>query len=202
MAPDPLGPLFPPFSVSEPASISPLGSASVASGFASTASGFASAPGPSSGLLPQSAAPPGASAPPPSAFAFAPGFADSVAPDPETPQPPLVPDSVRAEVRRMYHYLVELFPQAAGSPQAPPPPLALFEDFFAPASTPHQPVYLSWFERVRSTLLETDSRVASLLASGHSEASLFPPRSVQYAVQGELCGRFRRSCQPVLIGHV
>ena len=82
----------------------------------------------------------------------------------------------------MYQYLVDLFPQAAGSPQAPPPPRALFEDFFSPASTPHQPVYLSWFERVRSALSEADARVALLLASGRSESS---PRSAQYAVKGE-----------------
>ena len=86
----------------------PLGSTSVASGLASAASGFASAPGPSSGLSPRSAAPAGASAPPLSAFAFvpddpfAPGFADSAAPDPEAQAPPSVPESVRAEVRRMY----------------------------------------------------------------------------------------------------
>ena len=32
----------------------------------------------------------------------------------------------------MYAYVVDLFPQAAGSPAAaaPPPPRALFEDFF------------------------------------------------------------------------
>ena len=165
----------------------PLRSAPVAS----TASGFVSAPGPLSGLPRQSSASAGASAPPPSAFAFAPddpfapGFADSAAPDPEALGPPSVPESVRAEVCRMYQYLVDFFPQAAGSSQAPPPPRALFEDFFVPASTLHQPVYLSWFERVCSALAEADSCVASLLASCRLEASLLPPRSVQYAVNGE-----------------
>ena len=207
VAPDPPCPLFRPFSVSETASVSLasasapvgsalLGSASAASGFASAASGFASTPGPSSGLPPRFAAPPSASAPPPSAFAFAsddpfaPGFAvpeapDSAAPDPEAPPPPLVPDFVRAEIHRMYQYLVDLFPQAARSPQALPPPHAVFEDFFSPALSPHQPIYLSWFERVRSALSEADARVASLLASGRSESSLLPPRSAQYAVKGE-----------------
>ena len=155
-------------------------------------------------MPPQSAAPAGASAPPLSAFAFAPddpfapGFADpeapdSAAPDPEAPAPLSVPESVRAEVRRMYQYLVDLFPQA------PPPPRALFEDFFAPASTPHQPMYLSWFERVRSALAEADSRVASLLASGRLEASLLPPRSVQYAVNGDYALGYAVPVNPSLL---
>ena len=79
----------------------------------------------------------------------------------------------------MYQYLVDLFPQA------PAPPRMLFEDFFAPLSSPHQPVYLAWFERVRSALSEADSHVAALLASGRPEASLLPPRSAQYSVGGD-----------------
>ena len=85
----------------------------------------------------------------------------------------------------MYQYLVDLFPQAAGSLQAPPPPLALFEEFLAAPSSPHQPVFVTWFERVRSTLSEADSRIASLLASGRPESSLLPPRNTQYSVGGE-----------------
>ena len=81
-------------------------------------------------------------------------------------------DSARAEVRHMYQYLVDLFPQAAGSSQAPPPPHALFEEFFAAPSSPHQPVFLTWFERVRSTLAEADSRITSLLASGRPVSRL------------------------------
>ena len=176
-------------SASAPVGTAPLGSTSASFG-------LASAPGPSSGLPPRFAAPLGASAPTPSAFAFAPddpfdpGFSDPVAPDlatpdPESLPPQSVPDSVRAEVRRMYQYLVDLFPQAAGSPQALPPPRALFEEFFSSASTPHQPVYLSWFERVRSALSEADSRLASLLASSRSESTLLPLHSAQYAVKGE-----------------
>ena len=58
---------------------------------------------------------------------------------PEPPLAPSVPDSVRAEIRRMYAYIVDLFPQATGSPAAPP--RALYEDFFvaSPASA-HLPV--------------------------------------------------------------
>ena len=115
---------------------------------------------------------------------FVSGFADpeasgSAAPDPEAPVPPPLSDSARAEVRHMYQYLVDLFPQA------PLPPRALFEEFFAAPSSPHQPVFLTWFERVRSTLYEADSRITSLLASGRPECSLLPPRNIQYSVGGE-----------------
>ena len=98
--------------------------------------------------------------------------------------PPPLSDSARAEVRRMYQYLVDLFPQAAGSLQVPPPPRSLFEEFFGTPSSPHQPVFLTWFERVRSTLAEAHSRIASLLASGRPESSLLPPRNAQYSVGG------------------
>ena len=40
------------------------------------------------------------------------------------------PDSVHSEFRRMMSFILDLFPQAAGSPSVPPPPHALFEDFF------------------------------------------------------------------------
>ena len=205
LAPDPPPSLFRPFAIPEPASApaplgsapfgsaaGPLGFASAASGSAASPSGFAAAPGPSSAVPPRSDASVGPSLPL-SAFAyppddpFAPGFADPEAPgtaaqDPEAPLPLSVPESVRADVRHMYQYLVDHFPQSAGSSQAPPPPRAFFEDFFAPPSSPHQPVYLAWFERVHSALSEADSRIAALLASGRPEASLLPPRSAQYSV--------------------
>ena len=144
-APDPSSPLFRPFAVSEPASVFlTSASAPVVSsaplGSASASLCFASAPGPSSGVPPRFAAPPGASAPPPSAFAFAPedpfdpGFPDLVAPS--------VLESVRAEVCRVYQYLVDLFLQSGGSLQAPPPPRARFEEFFSSASALQEPVYL------------------------------------------------------------
>ena len=118
---------------------------------------------------------------------FAPGFVDpdtsgAAAPDPEAPAPPPLSDSARAEVRRMYQYLVDLFPQAAGSSQTPLPPRTLFEEFFAASSALHQPVFLTWFERVRSPLSEADARIISLLASGRPESSLLPPRQTQYSV--------------------
>ena len=135
---------------------------------------------------------------------FSPGFADPEAsaaavPDPEAPLPPLVQESICAEVRRMYQYLVDLFPQAAGSSQAPPPPRALFEDFFAPPSSPHLPLYLSWFERVRSALSEADSRIAALLVSGRSEASLLPPHSAQYSICGDYASDSAAPVNPSLL---
>ena len=41
-----------------------------------------------------------------------------------------VPESVRSEFRRMMGFIVDLFPQAAGSPSMSPTPRALFEDSF------------------------------------------------------------------------
>ena len=58
-------------------------------------------------------------------------------------------------------------------------------EFFSSSSTPHQPVFLSWFERVRTALSDANSRLAALLASGRAEQSLLPPRSTQYAVSGD-----------------
>ena len=43
----------------------------------------------------------------------------------------VVPESVRSEFRRMMGFIVDLLPQAAGSPSVSPPPRALFEDFFS-----------------------------------------------------------------------
>ena len=178
----------------------PLGSTGGPSGFASSFAGstFGLAgsdpqPSPSSAFPPLSCASAAPSAPPLSDFdygpddPFAPGFGDpdtsgAAAPDPEAPAPPPLSDSARAEVRRMYQYLVDIFPQAAGSSQAPPPPRALFEEFFAVPSSPHHPVFLTWFERVRSTLSEADARIVSLLASGRPESSLLPPRQTRYSV--------------------
>ena len=109
----------------------------------------------------------------PSAFVFSssedhfdPNFPDAVPRDPDVPVPPPVPDSFRTEMRRMYAYLVDLFPQVAGSPSIDPPPRALFEEFFTHVVTPQQSIYLNWFARVRTALSEANSRLASFLASG------------------------------------
>ena len=178
----------------------PLGSVAGISGFASASAGStfgfvgsAPQPGPDPAYPPLSGPSVPPSAPPLSDFnygnddAFAPGFGDpdssgAAAPDPEAPVLTPLSDSARAEVRRMYQYLVDLFPQSAGSSQAPLPPRALFEEFFAAPPSPHQPVFLSWFELVRSTLSDTDARILSLLASGRPESALLPPRQSQYSV--------------------
>ena len=132
--------------------------------------------------------------------AFDPDFADPSALGPEPPLAPTVPDSVHAEIRRMYAYVVDLFPQAAGSPAATPPPRALFEDFFvaSPSST-HLPVFLDWFARVRTSLSEADARLASLLASGRPDSSLLPQRMSQYAVHGDCASSAAVPVNPSLL---
>ena len=99
--------------------------------------------------------------------------------------PAAVPDSFRSEFRRMLAFFVDRFPQAAGSQSAPPPPQALFEDFFGSSASHSPPNFLSWFERVHMALAEADSRLASFLASGRSDFSFLPPWNSAYAVKGE-----------------
>ena len=184
-------PLFRSASLGSAAGPSPFTSSSAGSTFGF--SGSAPQPGPSTAFPPQSGPSATPSAAPLSDFdysnddPFAPGFGDpdasgAAAPDPGAPAPPPLSESGRAEVRRMYQYLVDLFPQSAGTSQAPLPPRALFEEFFATPSSPHQPVFLTWFERVRSILSDADARIVSLLASGRPESSLLPPRLSQYSV--------------------
>ena len=54
-------------------------------------------------------------------------------------------DSYGTGFRRLLLFLIGLFSLAAGSPSVSPPPCALFEVFFAPASVPPQPVWLALF---------------------------------------------------------
>ena len=198
--PPPAAPVFTTASALPPFYSAPLGSAAGPSGFASASAGStfgfvgsAPQPGPAPVYPPLSGPSAPTSAPPLSDFdygnddAFAPGFGDpdssgAVAPDPDAPVPPPLSDSALAEVRRMYQYLVDIFPQSAGSSPAPLPPRALFEEFFAAPSSPHHPVFLSWFERVRSTLSDADARILSLLASGRLKSDLLPPRQSRYSV--------------------
>ena len=63
---------------------------------------------------------------------FDPGYPDAVPRDPEVLLPQSLPDFFWVELRCMYAYLVDLFPQAAGAPPVEPPPCALFEEFFTP----------------------------------------------------------------------
>ena len=205
----PMPPLFHPVLASGPPVLSaasalpplcsaPLGSYGGLSGFASSSSagsmvvfaGSAPLPDPAPACPPLSGSFAAPSAPPLSDFdyghddPFAPGFGDPEASGAEAPVPPPLSDSARAEVRRMCQYLVDLFPQSAGASPTPLPPRALFEEFFAAPSSPHQPVFLPWFKRVRSTLSDADARIQSLLASSRPESSLLPPRQTQYSVGG------------------
>ena len=85
----------------------------------------------------------------------------------------------------MLAFIVDLFPQAAGSPSVPPPPRALFEGFFGSAAPPSSPVFLNWFERVHTALSDVDTRMAAFLASGRSDFSFLPPRNSSYVVYSE-----------------
>ena len=100
----------------------------------------------------------------------------------------VVPEAVRSEFRRMMGFIVDLFPQAAGSPSVPPPPRALFEDFSSSSTPSSSPIFLNWFERVRPALSEADSRLASFVASNHGDFLLLPSRSPFYAVHGDFFG--------------
>ena len=104
-------------------------------------------------------------------------------PNPLDPSaPPLSLDSARSEYRRMIDYVCGLFSQAEGVPPSAPPPRALFEPFFAPA-TPS--LNFNWFDRVRSALVNADSRVTALLASCRPERLLLPLLLGSYAVRGD-----------------
>ena len=86
-------------------------------------------------------------------------------PDPLDPSAPLLSlDSARSEYRRMIDYICGLFPPAA------------------PATPSLQ---LNWFDRVLTSLLEADSRVASILSSGRPERLVLPQRLASYAVKGD-----------------
>ena len=113
------------------------------------------------------------------------GYPDAVPQYPDAAVPAVVPDSFRAEFRWMLSYVIDLFPQSAGSPSVAPPPRALFEDFFGPALIPPQPIHFNWFERVHTALTDADARMASFLVSGRSAFSFLPSRAPAYAVHGE-----------------
>ena len=100
------------------------------------------------------------------------------------PRLAVVPEPVCSEFHRMIGFIVDLFPQAAGSPSVSPPPRALFEGFFS-SSTPPSPIFLNWFERIRSALSEAESRLASFVVSGRSDFLFLPSRSPVYVVHGD-----------------
>ena len=59
--------------------------------------------------------------------------------------PAFMNDSYHTGFRRLLSFIIGLFPQAAGPLSVSPPPRAVFEVFFAPASVPPQPVCLAPF---------------------------------------------------------
>ena len=85
----------------------------------------------------------------------------------------------------MIDYVCGLFPQAAGVPPSAPPLRALFESFFAPVAPATPSPNFNWFDRVRTALMDADSRVAALLASGRPERLLLPQCLASYVVCGD-----------------
>ena len=131
--------------------------------------------------------------------------------DPLDPSaPPLSLDSACSEYRRMIGYICGLFPQAAGVLPSAPPPRALFESFFAPAVSATPSLQLNWFDRVHTSLVEADSRVAAILFSGRPERLVLPQRLGSYVVKGDcalgravpvnesLLSHFERPLRPTL----
>ena len=102
--------LFHPFAADPTLSV-PVPAAPLPSALPSAPSAPVVYPGPSS-----------SSAPPP--FLSAPSFVapDELLEDTDSEVSAAVPESVWSEFRRMLSFLVDLFPQAAGAPSAPPPP--------------------------------------------------------------------------------
>ena len=96
-----------------------------------------------------------------------------------------VPESVCSEFRQMLSFLLDLFPQAAGNPSSPPPPRALFEDFFGSSVPSSSPLFLLWFERVHTALADADAHFAAFLSSGRSDFSFLPPCNSSYAVRAD-----------------
>ena len=189
--------LFRPFAADSSSSV-PVSSAPLPSALSSTPSFSSSAVaylGPSSALA---------------HFAPTPSFVppdelpDDVAPDAlprdiDLAVPAAVLDSARSEFSRMLSFIVDLFPQAAGPPSAPPPPRALFEVFFGFSAPPSSPVFFNWFERVRTTLSDADTPMASFLASGRGDFSFLPPRNSSYVVRGDFASGHAAPVNPSLL---
>ena len=96
-------------------------------------------------------------------------------------------------------FIADLFPQAAGSPSVPPPPRALFEDFFSSSVPPLLPIFLNWFERILSALADADSHLASFVASGRGDYLFLLSRSSTYAVHEDFAFGGVTSVNPSLL---
>ena len=124
---------------------------------------------------------------------------DALPRDPDPTVPLAVPDQFRSEFYRMLGFIVDLFPQAAGSPAVPPPPRALFEDFFGSSSLSSSPLFLNWFEHVSTALVDADTRLASFIASGRFDFAFLQPRNSLYAVHGEFALGHAAQVNPSLL---
>ena len=132
------------------------------------------------------------SAPPDPSSSFSFGLQDDLLEDapPDTlphvldPVASALPESAWSEFHLTMAFIVDLFPQSAGSPSVPPP-RALFEDFFSSSVPPPPPIFLNWFERIHSALADADSCLASFVASGRGAYLFLPSCSSTYAVHGD-----------------
>ena len=110
-------------------------------------------------------------------------------------------DSSRSKYRRMVEYVLGLFPQASGVPPSAPPPRALFESFFADSSPPSPNLHFNWFNRMRQSLTDADSRMAAFLSSGRSDRVFLPSRHLSYAVRGDHAGAKAVPVNESLLAH-
>ena len=158
----------------------PSASASVppGPGFAPVFLGFSSASPPSASF----------SAPPPGSDPFSDSEDHLPDEDPPFVDPfvaPLPSDAFQAEFHCMVKYILGLFPQSTGSPAAASLPHALFENFFASASPPALHLSFSWFDRVRTALIDAASRLATFIVAGRLDRAFLLSRNTSYVGRGE-----------------
>ena len=137
-----------------------------------------------------------------SAFDHGVGQFDEDAPFSDPSAPPLSLDSSRSEYRRMVEYVLGLFPQASGAPPSAPPPRALFESFFAASTPTSTDLHFNWFDRVRQSLNDADSRMAAFLSSGCSDRVFLPSRRLPHAVRGDHAGAKAVPVNKSLLAHL
>ena len=101
----------------------------------------------------------------------------------------------------MVEYVLGLFPQASGVPPSAPPSRALFESFFADSTPPSPNLHFNWFDSVRQSLTDADSRMAAFLSSGHSDRVFLPSRHLSYAVCGDHAGAKAVPVSESLLAH-
>ena len=119
--------------------------------------------------------------------------------DPSAPSLSL--DSLRSEYRRMAEYILGLFPQAVGVSPSAPPPLALFESFFAASALSPPTLHFNWFDHVCQSITDADARMASFLTSGCSDRAFLPSRHLSYAMRGEHSGAKAVPVNESLLAH-